>query len=147
MPLRPLIINEPIRSAIRALREKASANPTPLGRIKELAARGLDPADSLYPFADQTLDLPFGYRVTYTVDQQPTAFCRHLSVSVAQRGKVPSIEAVRMLAQEFGFLNELEHCVIFTETFDPGHRAINIVEPLSGRMADIAKKTKSEHAV
>jgi len=48
--------------------------------------------------------LPFGYRVRFTIEEQPTATCRHLSIAVDESGMMPNPEAVRALMQEFGFV-------------------------------------------
>lgn len=132
MRQRELIISHEVREQIRALRVRASANVLTREVVAALEA---NPAAS----AERTVDLPIGYRCTFTIEEQPTATCRHLSVSVNEPGRMPSIEAVRDLMREFGFVNGIPGCHFYLEAFDPGHQAVNLVEPLSGNMAEMTK--------
>lgn len=71
---------------------------------------------------------PGGYRAAYSVEQQPPGLCSHLSVSVfgrAEKGQMPSPQAVEMIAQEFGVPFPADR--MWIEEFDPGELAINLV--------------------
>lgn len=131
-------INE--REKLKILRELAEANPVALARVRALSeTETFDKGAGLYPFPDQTVDLPLNYRVTFTIDQQEHMSCRHLSVSVSNKGRLPTPEAVALLMEELGFINDLRRCFVYPEEFDPGHNAINVVEPVSGNMRDILR--------
>lgn len=75
--------------------------------------------------------LPVGYRAAYSVEAQPVGLCSHLSVSVegrATKGMMPSVEAVQMIAEEFGV--PYPPGLGWIEEFEPGEYAINLVSPL-----------------
>jgi hypothetical protein len=145
MKIRPLIIDDAVRAKIMALREYSSNNSISAQRLAELSRHDINAGASRFDFASHTLDLPFGYRVTFTVEQQPIGFCRHLSVSVSTPRKLPAIAVVEMLMSEFGFINRLGKVPLWTETFDPGHQAINIIEPLTGKLDELRRKNATKH--
>ena len=72
---------------------------------------------------------PGGYRAAFSIEEQPAVgFCTHLSVSVEGRtkpGMMPSPESVAMIAQAFGVPYPPDK--MWTEEFDPGEYAINLV--------------------
>lgn len=145
---RALIIGEAQRTAIRALREKAAAEPIDMFRMNAMAIRRGEPSNISYAergeggFKDLTIGIPHGYAITFSVEQQPSgAYCRHLSVAIDRHGKLPSIEAMKLLMQEFGFINDLDRCPVWREEFAPGHEAFNIIEPLDGDMRSIQRRT------
>jgi hypothetical protein len=78
--------------------------------------------------ARQTIALPIGFSVTYTLERQPIGLCRHLSVSVDKRGHVPSPEAVTMILEAFGMSPWEEALNIWVENFGRGEKAINVIE-------------------
>jgi hypothetical protein len=72
---------------------------------------------------------PGGYRVAYSIEEQPPGLCSHLSISVMDRAKpgmMPSPEAVKMIAEAFG-VSFPDGAHIWSEEFDPGEYAVNIV--------------------
>jgi hypothetical protein len=78
--------------------------------------------------ASQHLVLPGGYRVAYSVEQQPPGLCSHLSISVVgrkEKGKMPSPQAIHMIAEEFGVPYPADK--MWMEEFEPGEFAINLV--------------------
>lgn len=132
--MRVLAIGPDEQKAIEALVAKATATPIPLEIIQELA-KGFDPADvstrrtaeGKYLPSEFTIDIPDGYRVTYTHEMQPGGLCRHLSVSVSSE-KLPSGAAVMMLMSDFGFRGPIEMCATWLEEYAAGFQAVNIVE-------------------
>jgi hypothetical protein len=70
------------------------------------------------------------YRCAISFEEQPAGLCRHLSVSVKKRGKLPSPEAMKMLAEEFGFTSGWppSRGRVWLEEFEPNHHAVNILE-------------------
>ena len=75
--------------------------------------------------ASEHVLIPYGYRAAISVEEQPAGFLHHLSVSVDRPGKVPSMAAVRMIAEAFGIKAWIK---IWLEEFDPGHHAVNVLE-------------------
>jgi hypothetical protein len=77
----------------------------------------------------QHMIFPGGYRAAYSIEEQPTGLCSHLSISVMDRAKpgmMPSPEAVKMIAEAFG-VPFPDGVHIWSEEFDPGEYAVNIV--------------------
>jgi hypothetical protein len=66
-----------------------------------------------------------GYKIVFSVEEQNFGWCNHLSVSVDNPNKVPSIEAVRALMLEFGMQKPLEQCYVYIEDVMP--KAINVI--------------------
>jgi hypothetical protein len=52
-------------------------------------------------------------------------------MSLAKPGRVPSPEAVWMVAEVLGFRNSIAHCRSWREDLRNGGVAINIVQPLA----------------
>lgn len=84
------------------------------------------------------ITIPLGYDVAVSFEQQPppVGLCMHLSISVKRKGKVPHDQAVRVIAREFGMF--IRDRVVWLEEFQPGHYAVNIVEPIEGGKFDKA---------
>lgn len=145
--MRVLVIGPIERVMIQDLVDKAARNVTPLGVVMERAgASTTDDKGTLSgPEPDEavahTIEIPDGFRVTYTVEQQPAGPCRHMSVSVKTLSKRrgPSVEAVQTLMREFGFINPLERTMSWLEDTSFGRMAINIVEPLDGNWEPFRK--------
>ena len=148
---RPLIITHEVEIAIDAAVASARQRPIPLDVIRKLAVpldkkeltladrqkqgaeqviqllRALDVAEQVIRTQSEHVLIPFGYRAAISYEQQPDGLCRHLSISVDTPGRVPTPEAVDMIAKAFGFRME-GIGTVWLEEFDPGHHAVNIVE-------------------
>jgi hypothetical protein len=125
----PLVIDPAVKDQIREIIALAHERPIPLEVIQLLAA-GEPMPQGLHD--DFTLVIPMGFPVIYTHEVQPNGILRHMSMSVNLEGRVPHPEAVRMVMQEFGYVNDLEHCIFWEEAVGGGKVAINVVEPLDG---------------
>lgn len=126
----PLVIGEAERARIQQIITLANERPIPL-EVTTLLAKDGTKQQGLYD--DFTMVLPMGFPVIYTHETQPKGLFRHLSVSVALEGRVPHPESVRMIMQEFGFINELERCIFWEEKVGENAKtAINVIEPLDG---------------
>jgi len=134
-----MMTNE-VRSSIMRILKFAAENKIPLSEMQE---RMNDPKKRMIPPGDdlnRTLDIPVGYRVTFTIEQQrpPLDWVRHISVSIDMQSPdrpLPSLEAVQYLMAEFGFrpLNQKDD-VIFLEDIKggsvDGKKAVNIVQKI-----------------
>lgn len=126
----PLVINDEVRAQMRAVIARAEADPTTLEQIQKLRSGELIPAALS---EGKTLDIPMGFHVVYTVEEQAHGTLRHLSMSItALEGRVPHPEAVRMVMEEMGFIHPLERCLFWQEDCGGERMAINVVEPLDG---------------
>lgn len=88
-----------------------------------------------------TIVLPYGWTVTYTIDELDNgAECRHLSMA-APLGEDLRIEIIQATMNAFGFLNPFELLeslgVVWYENVSDGRIAINVLEPLSGKITDL----------
>lgn len=126
-----LIIGEPQKAAIAALRQLASERPVDIIRLRDNIDDPAFKAEHMDRMTEQTIELPVAFRVTYSLEtNQPAGTCRHMSMSVSKRGKLPSPEAVWMVAEEFGFVGALTDCAVWIEELLGHGRAINIVQPV-----------------
>lgn len=155
----PFIIDDQVRTDIRRLIEQATVKPVPFKRLQEYAS-GVRPIPVNYN-ADATIAIPIAFKATYTHEEhKPGVICRHLSVSVERRDRIPNEHAMQMLLDEFGFVNKLveydndqpnegivvraSHRVLppklalWEEKFIGGV-AINIMEPLDGDFSKLQK--------
>jgi hypothetical protein len=135
---RPLIITDEARRQATAAIERALKHPIPLDVIKQLAVpldqkmltledRKKAGAEKVIRPASEHVLIPYGYRASISFEHQPDGLARHLSVSVDTPGRVPTPEAVEMIAKVFGFRMQGIGSV-WLEEFDPGHHAVNVVE-------------------
>lgn len=100
---------------------------------KEVAPVGDSPEYTCYLFD--------GFRVVFSIENHPMGWCRHISISVNSTVKVPSIEAAKMIMEEFGFQTPLEDCYVeLEETGDPERpNAIYVIEPIKDNALEIIK--------
>lgn len=137
MTNRILVIDSKVKVAIRELMERARCNPVPLEivekgfpaheapRRENISLKDRKPGYER-PKADHIL-IPQGFRAAYSVEEQPIGLCGHLSISVETPGSLPHPYAIHMIAVEF-CIDEILH--MWTEEFDPGHHAVNILATL-----------------
>lgn len=139
--MRALMIGAKERDAIAALIKKAAAHPTPLENVKR-ASEHLEKTGSRFNAMNEaaTIDIPLGFAVTYTHEEQPGAVCRHMSISVdGKAGTGPSPHAVAMLMEEFGFKNKLGELYANVGKLRDGRLVIDLIEPLDGNMEHLRK--------
>lgn len=124
-----LLIGEDERQRIAEVRAFAAANVMdPFGSITA-AARDMQAYRDM--MAMLTIELPIGYHITYSHEQQPDGLCRHISVSVARAGRMPSTEAVEMILGAFGMTPIRTSVALWIEDIDADTKAINLVQPLA----------------
>jgi len=129
MKIRPLIIDQEAKKNItRVIKydfdHKMNTEIMNKLIIGEIVAPGFSPNYSCEIFN--------GYRIVFSVEEHPMGWCRHISISVPG-GKLPNIEAARLIIKEFDFENDLEDCItriekIPDDLFRP--MAIEIIEPI-----------------
>lgn len=138
---RALMIGARERSEISSLILKASTRITPLADMERAANHKTRTGDAFNAMNEaSTIDLPIGYAVTYTHEEQPGAICRHMSISVdGKPGTGPSPHAVAMIMEEFGFKNPLSAAFTYLDTLRDGRLVINVIEPLDGNMESLRK--------
>lgn len=125
MKMRPLIIDEDVKSQIDSLVKYAERNPISMDYLLD-QKNGQEPPPGDY--SEFTRNLPFGYRVVFTIELQPTGKVRHLSMSVSEDKKLPNEFAVQEIMNLIGFKNELKKCMVSLEPISPKREAINVLE-------------------
>jgi hypothetical protein len=126
-----LIIGAEQKIILHALRDFATLNPIDVLKVRELIKSQDGHAAHLERMKLYSTKIPSMFYVTFSVETgHPVGTCRHISVSSRRRGRVPTPEAVWMLAREMGFVGGLGCCTIWDENIGSGDLAINLVQPL-----------------
>lgn len=136
-----LIIDRKAQRRIDDLVARARTGPVPLEKVREgsvdtpvavLRLRDRKPGFERPPSDHVILG---DYRAAYSVEEQPGGLCSHLSVSVrGRKGELPTPLAVKMIAGAFGVPYPAD--AAWTEEFDPGEYAINLLSLLRGESDD-----------
>lgn len=137
-----LVIGEKEQASIVKALEAAKVNTTPWDVLKNIATDtgtgtlNLDErrnpariAEVRRKYAAQRVDLGT-YSCAISFEEQPAGIFRHLSVSSRKRGKVPNALVMSMVAEAFGFSSfpPLRPYRVWTEEYEPGRHAVNVVE-------------------
>lgn len=123
--MRPLAIGEKEKKAIKQLIEYARTHPYSREKL-QLIVDGMEQAPGdIKPYS---ISLPVGFKVVFTIEDQPMGICKHLSVSVDDPKKLPSPEAINMIAEEFGFVGTVENMEYGTVFLEEESNAINIIQ-------------------
>lgn len=141
----PLLIGPAELAALAELRERAAARPVDMPRLMEVINTPEGKAAHCAQMRAQSVRIPLNFVVTYSLETgHPIGPCRHMSMSSRKPGRVPSPEAMWLVAQALGFVGGFEECCLtWIETLVPQGRAINIVQPLS--MATLAVAPHRPH--
>lgn len=125
MRVRPLLVDKDLTDQIDSLVAYAEKNPINMDYLLDQKNGEEKPPGD---YAEYTRNLPFGYRVVFTVELQPAGKIRHLSMSVPEDGKLPNEFAVTEIMRLIGFQNELRKCRVHIEDIGPKRQAINVLE-------------------
>lgn len=68
--------------------------------MKDLANRISTNAPGPGNDPNHVLLVPEGYRVVYSIEQQPSGWCQHFSISINRHGMSPNPEAVAMILEK-----------------------------------------------
>lgn len=96
-----LIINDEAKKEIAKVIQYAQKNPV----TKTMIEKGFTVGDN----AQYVCYLQTKYRCAFSFELQPCGWCRHLSVSVDNPGKLPAIPAVELIMEEFGFEGDIHN--------------------------------------
>jgi hypothetical protein len=145
-----ITVGDTERSELNAAMARARAHPVPWEVLKRRITDQDGPHTGRVedqPFADERppaefVDLPFGYVVAISFEEQPAGVCLHVSVSGPWPRVAPNMVVCAMIFNALDVLNEAED--VWTEEFlidgKPGGRVLNatwLVEPAqpSGSLA------------
>ena len=122
--MRALVIDEQAKQDIANLLKYADKNriSKPFLLAAAAAMNGGNPAVGDIP--QHCCHFRDGFKVVLSIEQQPNGWCKHLSVSVDNPEKLPSIEAVKMIIEEFG-MKSLDDSNVYIEETTP--KAVNII--------------------
>lgn len=139
----PLAFGEPQRAALRELRELAARHPIDILKLMEVINTPAGKRKHMDQMTEQSVEIPFGYLVAFSIEERhPCGTCRHMSMSSAKKGRVPTPEAVWMIAEELGFNGGLSACAVWNEDLQRGkdqrNVAINVVQPISVLPSDLS---------
>jgi hypothetical protein len=123
--MRPFIIDDKLKTQIASLVAYAEKNPVSIDELLDTVNKQAKPVGD---FSQHTLNLPFGYRIVYSIEEQPKGKIRHLSMSVNEDEKLPNEFVVREVMKLIGFKNELENCEVFLESISLSRQAVNVLE-------------------
>lgn len=121
--MRPMLIGPDEKLAIEALIERAENSPFTIDDLLDMKNGAMAIAGDMGPF---TIDIPFGYKVVFSHEQQPAGLVKHLSVSVPVVDKLPSRDSVVALMAEFGYKKPLQDTNIWLEQLEGGYGAVNV---------------------
>jgi hypothetical protein len=99
-----LVIGPEEKEDIKQLITYAENNVIKLDRLKAMVAKQAPPVGDLPGYR---MILPNGYRVVYSVEEQPSGLFRHISISLKNGSPPPP--AIDMIIAEFGFKTKLEN--------------------------------------
>jgi hypothetical protein len=123
--MRPMVIDDNVKRKIERLAAYAEAHILSMDELLDIVNKQAPPPGDNKNFV---VEIPVGYRVVYTIEDQPAGKVRHLSVSVDKVGKVPSITAVQEIMRMIGFKGELNECKVDFERFSENQDAVNVLE-------------------
>lgn len=111
--MRPLLIDKKAKAAIQAVLTHAKSRPHTIEILKaRMAGNYSTPGDE---FGKYSCFLEVGFKCVYTIEEQPFGWCHHLSISVDAPGKLPHMEAVKAIMQEFGIKKPVKECHVYIE--------------------------------
>lgn len=121
-----LVLGQEEKQILEDLREYAESHPMSMDDMLDIINGDSGAAGD---FEEFTRNIPVGYRVVFSVEQQVPGDIRHLSVSCD--GVAPSPEAVELIQKEVGF-EESKPTQIFVEDIGDGQIAINVLQLITG---------------
>ena len=139
---RPFVIDEDVIKKCTDLRATAEAYPISLERMQRLAARA--EAGDMTPDPQmglQTIHLPFGFAITFTIETAPNAVqVRHFSISIDDPLELPNPRHVEMVLPYFGWIGGVRNAFPQITALQGGGQCIELIQPVSGDMSEIVVK-------
>lgn len=120
--MRTLQINDETLKDIQRIINYANEHKFDKYQIKLVMAGDLKPA-GLNP--DYVIYIHDGYRVVYSLEEQPIGLCHHISISVEKSKKWPHEIAVKMILKAFGMSDDFKKC---SSWLDEETESVNILQ-------------------
>jgi len=128
MNLRPFLVDDDIRHKIASIVTYAEQNPFTIDQMLDRMNGDIKPPGDMDEY---TCIIPYGNRVVFSIEIIGDVKRRHLTMSVNEDGKLPSIVAVEETIKLFGFENELMNCKLGFEDISPVRKAISVMEKIN----------------
>lgn len=129
-----LILGAREESLLSNLREIASKHPVLIDVLVKEISQPAVKKKHMRQMARQTIVIPVHYSVTYSIELgHPIGACRHMSMSSGAAGRVPTPQAVNMVAEKLGFVGGAEMCTVWMEDLERPEgkqQAVNLVQPI-----------------
>lgn len=103
----PLVLGAEQGVELDMLRLRAIAKPVDMHGIMERLKTPEGKRLHMDQMNNQTVEIPFGFLVTYSIEKQPMGLCRHMSMSSPREGRLPAIEAVQWICSALGFTGRI----------------------------------------
>jgi hypothetical protein len=131
----PLIIGAAERLALLQLRQAAASAPVDIAALMAAMQTPDGKAAHRAHMTAQTVQIPgpWPFFVTLSIETgHPVGACRHMSMSILRKGRVPHPAAVWLVAEELGFSGGLDACRVWLDDLSDEHGgvAINVAQPL-----------------
>jgi hypothetical protein len=105
--IRILQIDEKAKEAILKLKTYAENHKVNLEIIKQMASGIKQPVGDDSNFSCYLHD---GFRIVYSIEEQPAGLFRHISISIDDLEKLPNVFATETIINEFGFKGTISNC-------------------------------------
>jgi hypothetical protein len=137
-----IIVGNAERSDLKAAMARARAHPVPWELLRRVSEQDVEKSLADEPPPAEFVDLPFGYVVAISFEEQPAGMCLHVSVSGPWPRVAPNMVVCAMIFNALNVPDEAED--VWTEELlidgKPGGRVFNatwLVEPAqpSGSLA------------
>lgn len=125
--MRTLLIDETAKQLIVDVINFAEKNRYPRFRMHQLMHGKISTPGDVKGHCCCLFD---GFRIVFTIEEQPIGWCHHLSISVNSKNnnKLPNVEAVNLIMKEFGIQKSLEDCHVYVE--DSFIKSVNIISKI-----------------
>ena len=123
--MRPLVIDEAARRRITDVLCFAEENRITKSELMEIIETN---GPAVGDDENRCCYLDHGFKIVYSIEEQPVGWCHHISVSVAAIDKLPNVEAVSLIMSEFGITAKMEDCHIYIEKSTP--ESVNVISKI-----------------
>jgi len=122
--MRPLIISNDACVAIRKVIAYAEKHVMNMDELLDIYNGDLPPAGDR---PEHVCEIPVGYRVVYSIERQNDLDVKHISISVDNPAKLPSVESAREILKAFYIETKLEECKVRIDGKPGEHQCIDIL--------------------
>lgn len=138
----PLILGMAQCRDLATLRWRAATRPVDMRDLAERLKSPEGKCKHMDQMTEQSIELPMAYFVTFSIEiGHPVGAARHMTMSSQRRGKIPTEEAVWMVAQALGFTGSLRECIVWPEDLQHGDEratSINVLQIIESAMSGTA---------